>query len=74
MTKISQESTEKLLYCNKSHTVFEWNGDANQKRVYFDKSWKNPEECYAVNWTTKSSALVRDDYKRCVCEMWGNKK
>ncbi len=39
--------------------------------MYFDKSWGVKNSCEVVTYMTAYSAVARDDYKRCVCDQWG---
>jgi len=32
----------------------------------------NENECELKPWMTEYALFARDDYKRCVCEHWGN--
>lgn len=44
-------------------------GDA---MAYFEKNWQNDGNCYPVKWQTPYSVYTRDDYKRCICDNFGN--
>ena len=39
--------------------------------MYFTKG-DTANTCKFINTQTQWSAVARDDYKRCVCENWGN--
>ena len=40
--------------------------------MFFDKDWSGGKKCKLVSWQTQYSSVARDDYKRCVCDNWGN--
>ena len=40
--------------------------------MYFDKDWSGGNKCKLVTWQTQYSSIARDDYKRCVCDVWGS--
>ena len=47
-------------------------GGASDILHYFDKDWAVAGACKVSPWPTQYSAFARDDYKRCVCDLWGN--
>ena len=63
------EETEKVS-CKRMWADFSWSSAAH-KQLYFDVDWASPNKCKAVGWATAYSALVVDDYKRCVCDRIG---
>lgn len=46
-------------------------GGTGDAKGYFQKG-ANPNSCELTSWQTEFSMYARDDYKRCVCESWGN--
>merc|ERR1711920_744695 len=42
--------------------------------AYFDKGWSSDKECIPVKWQTPYSIYTRDDYKRCICDHFGDKE
>lgn len=47
-------------------------GGSSDVDMYFDKDWSVAGRCKVVNWFTQYSSAARDDYKRCVCDLWGS--
>lgn len=55
---------------DQGHFGDEGAGDTYQ---FFAKNWAEKNKCKVVHYPTQYSVLARDDYKRCVCDSWGNK-
>lgn len=39
--------------------------------AYFDQGWSGQAQCNPVKWQTPYSIYTRDDYKRCICDHFG---
>jgi len=39
---------------------------------YWDRDWSGGKKCKAVNWMTGYSVYAPDDYKRCICDIYGS--
>lgn len=39
--------------------------------LYFQKRWDDKVACQLSQWQTQYSVMARDDYKRCVCDFYG---
>ena len=59
------------LDCGNQPNLFP-EGGASDIDHYFDKDWGVVGACKVSPWPTQYSAFARDDYKRCVCDLWGN--
>ena len=46
-------------------TDFAWSGSSNIQ-IYFARDWST-DLCKVVTWATEYNAMVRDDYKKCMC-------
>jgi len=40
--------------------------------AYFDQGWNGEAECIPVKWQTPYTVYTRDDYKRCICDYFGD--
>ena len=40
--------------------------------AYFDQDWSGGNKCKVVSWMTGYSIYAPDDYKRCICDKFGN--
>lgn len=47
-------------------------GGAGDKPGYWFKKWNGEIACEPVGYQTAYSISARDDYKRCICELFGN--
>ena len=66
----SEEETASCMGCGGQLKEFSTQGAAFIPS-YFDNSWSGDPTCKLVNWQTGYSLYVRDDYKRCVCDLHG---
>jgi hypothetical protein len=39
---------------------------------YFNQAWDGSAACIPVKWQTGWTIYARDDYKRCVCDFFGD--
>ena len=46
-------------------------GGAGDVPGYWEQSWQGATECRPVGYQTQYSMSARDDYKRCVCDKFG---
>jgi len=46
------------------------NGGYGDEFSYFDEGWSGIK-CIPVKWQTPYSVNTRDDYKRCICDIFG---
>ena len=61
---------EKNLDC--AHQMTFPYGGAGDVYQFWAKRWAGGNTCQLVEYATQYSVLSRDDYKRCVCDIWGN--
>lgn len=40
--------------------------------AYFDLGWDGDTECIPVKWQTPYTVYTKDDYKRCICDYFGD--
>ena len=62
---------ESDIYCANQPNKYPEGGSADVV-LYFDKDWDHKKRCLAVEYMTQYSIIARDDYKRCVCDSYGD--
>ena len=66
----AEDATASCMGCGGQQNLFPDAGSAYIPS-YFDNSWSGDPTCKLVPWQTGYSLYVRDDYKRCVCDLHG---
>lgn len=46
-------------------------GGAGNASGYWEQAWSGETACHPVSYQTAYSMTARDDYKRCVCDLFG---
>jgi len=68
--ELPEEDEARMTCGNLSHNFpLGGYGDA---MAYFDEDWTSTVNCNPVKWQTPYSIYTRDDYKRCICDHFGN--
>lgn len=64
------EESEESMRCGGQKNTFP-EGGYGDEYSYFDKDWTGGNKCLPVKWQTPYSVNTRDDYKRCICDIFG---
>ena len=58
------------LSCGSQNSYFPWNGTGSAPG-YWAQDWSGAIACQPATYQTQYSISARDDYKRCVCDLFG---
>jgi hypothetical protein len=67
-----EEESADSLECREHHDAFSWQGYAGLVNIYWWTKWGGSNTCELVSWDTGYQVYFPDDYKKCMCDSWGN--
>jgi hypothetical protein len=60
------------MSCANYWSGFSYNGSHNMTPQYFVKKWGDSNKCDVVTYESSYNIYTADDYKRCICDLWGD--